>query len=76
VERVTDGNEHLLREIIELVWLLAKTYGLMMILIWIARVNPRARVDQTTDFSWKVLSPFSLGALIGAALWAGWRAML
>jgi NADH-quinone oxidoreductase subunit H len=76
IERISDGSEHVLREVIELLWLLFKTYALMIVLIWIARVNPRARVDQTTDFSWKVLSPFSLGALIGAALWAGWRAML
>jgi NADH-quinone oxidoreductase subunit H len=74
-EPLSSGNDLMLREIIELVWLLSKTYALMVLLIWIARVNPRARVDQTTDFSWKVLSPFSLGALIGAAVWAGWRAM-
>jgi NADH-quinone oxidoreductase subunit H len=60
----------------ELAWLLLKTYALMMMLIWFARVIPRGRVDQTTDFAWRVLSPFSLGALIGAGLWAGWRALL
>jgi NADH-quinone oxidoreductase subunit H len=75
-EHVSDAGSHVQQEVLELVWLLAKTYALMVLLILFARVNPRARVDQTTDFSWKVLSPFSLGALIGAALWAGWRAFL
>lgn len=60
--------------ILELCWLLAKTFFLMLLIIWVARVNPRSRVDQITDFTWKVLSPFSLAALIGASVWAGWRA--
>lgn len=62
-------------QLLELLVLLAKTFMLMLVVIWVARVNPRARVDQVTDFSWKVLSPFSLFALIGAAFWAGWRAL-
>ena len=60
----------------ELVCLLMKTFCLMMVIVWIARVNPRSRVDQITDFTWKVLSPFSLSALVGAGIWAGWRAFL
>jgi NADH:ubiquinone oxidoreductase subunit H len=47
----------------------------MGLVIWVARVNPRSRVDQVTDFAWKVLSPFSLLALIGTVLWTGWRAV-
>lgn len=70
------AGSYVLLELLELSWLLFKTFSLMMVLIWIARVTPRARVDQTTDFAWKVLSPFSLGALIGASFWAGWRAFL
>jgi NADH:ubiquinone oxidoreductase subunit H len=58
---------------LELLWLLVKTFSLMLFIIWVARVNSRSRVDQITDFSWKVLSPFSLVALIGASIWAGWR---
>ena len=61
---------------IELVWLLIKTFILMLLIVWVSRVNPKSRVDQTTDLSWKVLSPFSLVALVGASLWAGWRAFL
>jgi len=56
----------------ELSYLLAKTFALMMVIMWVARVNPRGRVDQITDFAWKVLSPFSLAALVGASLWASW----
>jgi NADH-quinone oxidoreductase subunit H len=61
-------------QLLELATLLGKTFLLMLVVVWVARVNPRSRVDQVTDFSWKVLSPFSLAALIGAGLWAGWRA--
>ncbi len=59
---------------VELLWLLLKTFFLMLLVVWVARVNPRSRVDQITDFAWKVLSPFSLTALVGAGIWAGWRA--
>lgn len=55
-------------QIIELLVVLVKTVVLMLFVIWIARVNPRIRADQITDFSWKVLSPLSLIALIGAAI--------
>lgn len=59
----------------ELGWLLIKTFCLMLLVVWIAKVNSRSRVDQITDFAWKVLSPFSLFALVGASLWAAWRAL-
>jgi NADH-quinone oxidoreductase subunit H len=62
-------------QFLEAACLLAKTFVLMMTIVWISRVNPRARVDQVTDFAWKVLSPFALFALIGVGLWAGWRAL-
>lgn len=69
-------NEALwLLQLLELIWVLLKTYLLMLLVIWVARVNPRSRVDQVTDFAWKVLSPFSLFALIGTALWSAWRAL-
>jgi NADH-quinone oxidoreductase subunit H len=61
---------------VELAYVLIKTYALMMAVIWLSRVIPRGRADQTTDFAWRVLSPFSLSALIGSALWVGWRALL
>jgi NADH-quinone oxidoreductase subunit H len=70
-----DNGSYGVIQLLELTVLLIKTFFLMLVVVWVARVNPRARVDQVTDFSWKVLSPFSLGALIGAGFWAGWRAL-
>ncbi len=55
--------------VVELTWLLLKTYVLMLFILWIARANPRARVDQITDFSWGVLGPLALVALVGTAFW-------
>ena len=63
-------------EILELAYLLVKTFALMLALTWISRTNPRVRSDQITDFAWKVLSPFALAALIGAAILAAWGAIL
>ncbi|OFZ79914.1 MAG: hypothetical protein A2583_06535 [Bdellovibrionales bacterium RIFOXYD1_FULL_53_11] len=56
---------------IEMAVLVFKTAALMICIQIIARVTPRIRSDQVTDFSLKVLSPFALVALAGAALWIG-----
>lgn len=69
------GSFHVL-QVFELGTLLLKTYFVMLGTIWISKVNPRARVDQVTDFAWTVLSPFSLFALIGAALLSAWRQLV
>jgi NADH-quinone oxidoreductase subunit H len=58
--------------LLELAMVLSKTFVVMLAVTWIARVNPRIRVDQITDLSWKVLSPAALIALIGSVIWAGW----
>ena len=60
-------------QLLELFVLLIKSYAIMLIVVWVARVNPRSRVDQITDFAWKTLSPFSLFALIGTGVLAAWR---
>lgn len=62
-------------QIVELLVLLAKTYVLMLLIVWLAQSNPQVRSDQITDLSWRVLSPLSLFALAGAACWAGWSAL-
>jgi NADH-quinone oxidoreductase subunit H len=49
--------------------LFAKTLAIMLLMVWLGRVNPRVRVDQITDFAWRVLSPLALFALTGAAVW-------
>ncbi|MEO5969546.1 MAG: complex I subunit 1 family protein [Bdellovibrionia bacterium] len=73
-ESLAESESYKLLAIIELVLLLFKTLSLMLLITWVARVNSRSRVDQITDFTWKVLSPFSLVALVGASICAGWRA--
>lgn len=72
-EFLRDMDAYRVLAFIELAWLLLKTFLLMLLIVWVARVNPKSRVDQITDFSWRVLSPFSLVALVGASLWMGWR---
>ncbi len=74
VNSLKSMGAHQLLALSELLWLLVKTFALMLLIIWIAKVNSRSRVDQITDFVWRVLSPFSLAALVGSSLWAGWRA--
>lgn len=75
VSHLREGESWIMLSFLELTCLLIKTFFLMLVVTWVARVNTRVRVDQITDFSWKVLSPFSLVALMGASLWAGWRAL-
>lgn len=73
---LSQSGRYLLLGFLELIWLLLKTIILMLLISSVARVVPRGRVDHITDFSWKVLSPFSLVALIGCGLWVGLRALL
>jgi NADH-quinone oxidoreductase subunit H len=42
-------------------WFLAKTYGLMLIIMWVRWTYPRARFDMLLNLNWKWLLP--LGAL-------------
>jgi NADH-quinone oxidoreductase subunit H len=58
---------------LELITVLMKSYLLMIAANLIAKVNPRGRVDQITDFSWKVLSPAALATVILSALWVSGR---
>jgi NADH-quinone oxidoreductase subunit H len=67
-----DHESWLALALLELFVVLVKAFGLMLLVVWVARANPRSRVDHITDFSWKVLSPFSLAALAGTALWTVW----
>lgn len=60
---------------LELFWILMKTFALMLLVISVSRVTPKSRVDQITDFTWKVLSPFSIFALVGTGLWVGWKVL-
>ena len=57
--------------LLELAVVSTKSLALMIFAFGLGRVIPALRADQVTDFTWKVLGPLSLVALIGTALWAG-----
>lgn len=70
------GGGAVAAQLLQMTTLLVKTFLLMFLSIWVARANPRARVEQVTDFSWRILSPLALIALIGTVLWSGGKALL
>jgi len=57
--------------LLELTVLMIKCFALMLFIVWIAKSNPRLRIDQITDLNWKILSPLSMAALIGVIFWKG-----
>jgi NADH-quinone oxidoreductase subunit H len=61
---------------LELSVVLGKSFCLMIAVNLITKVNPRGRVDQITDFSWRVLSPAALFAAMGSAVWICGRGLL
>lgn len=59
-------------------WIILKTYLVMLVFMWLRWTFPRIRMDHLMSFSWKVLIPVSLvnilltGAGIHASQWMGW----
>lgn len=59
-------------------WIIIKTYGVILVFFWIKWTFPRIRMDHLMSFSWKVLVPLSLinvlltGAGIYFFRWMGW----
>jgi NADH-quinone oxidoreductase subunit H len=50
------------------VWLIAKTYALVLLGMWIRMTWPRFRVDQLMNFAWKVLVPIALVNIVLAGV--------
>jgi len=59
-------------------WIILKTYLIMLVFMWLKWTFPRIRMDHLMSFSWKVLIPVSLlnivitGAGIDFFRWMGW----
>lgn len=59
-------------------WIIIKTYGVILVFFWIKWTFPRIRMDHLMSFSWKILVPLSLinilltGAGIYFFRWMGW----
>ena len=49
-----EGAPH---QLLSLLWFLAKTYVVVLVIFWIRGTYPRLRIDQLMSFSWKVLVP-------------------
>lgn len=60
---------HLLYSVVGAVVFLAKTYVIILLLMWIRWTFPRVRVDQLMHFGWKTLLPFSFLNLLIAAVY-------
>jgi len=52
-----------------LVWLIAKTAALFVLVLWIRWSLMRMRIDQALRLNWLVLLPASLASLLAAAWW-------
>jgi NADH-quinone oxidoreductase subunit H len=52
------------------IWIIIKTYAVMLIFMWMKWTFPRIRMDHLMSFSWKVLIPVSLVNIVltGAAI--------
>jgi len=49
------------------IWMLAKIYTLIIIMMWLRWTYPRVRFDQLLNICWKWLIPLSLINLVGTA---------
>ncbi len=67
-----EGTGH---DVLSLIWFLAKTYGIVLLIFWIRGTYPRLRIDQLMAFSWKVLVPaaFLNITLTGIVLYYEWH---
>jgi len=59
-----------LANLIGAVNLVGKAFVLMFVMLWLRWTFPRVRVDQIVYICMKVLVPFGIVCLVGAAVWA------
>jgi NADH-quinone oxidoreductase subunit H len=68
---VHENVSSVLATLLDILVIAAKVLVLAYTVFWVARVNPRPRADQITDFAWKYLATFAVLSLAGSFLWKG-----
>jgi NADH-quinone oxidoreductase subunit H len=46
------------------IWFLVKTYGVILLIMWVRWTVPRLRIDQVMGFAWKLMVPLGLLAVL------------
>ena len=63
-----------LHQSLSAIWFLAKTFAVILVIIWIRGTYPRLRIDQLMAFGWKLLVPLSFVNIVitGIVLFYDW----